>query len=177
MTDPNVHRRDLLRSMAAAGSAVAVGGLTAACADPSAPSPPVSATARVIRALQRVAENALSSAWLAYFADTPNADTFAAAIENERHLVTPAVCLLEVFKVIARQRGESDALQAVAVMQQGRVIDLDATLALRAASLALEHKLPPAASIVYATARELGAIVWTQDADFKGLRDVEYAPT
>jgi uncharacterized protein with PIN domain len=64
-----------------------------------------------------------SSAWLAYFADTPNAAVFAAAIEDERRLVTPAICLLEVFKVIARQRGESDALQAVAVMQQGRVVE------------------------------------------------------
>ena len=117
-----------------------------------------------------------SSAWLAYFADTANAAVFAAAIEDERRLVTPAICLLEVFKVIARQRGESDALQAIAVMQQGRVVDLDATLALRAASLGLEHKLPLADSIVYATARELGATVWTQDADFEGLRGVEYVP-
>ena len=61
-------------------------------------------------------------------------------------------------------------------MQQGRVVDLDATLALRAASLGLEHKLPLADSIVYAIARELGAVVWTQDADFEGLRDVEYVP-
>lgn len=118
-----------------------------------------------------------SSAWLAYFADTPNVAAFAAAIEDERRLVTPAICLLEVFKVIARQRGESDALQAVAMMQQGRVVNLDATLALRAASLGLEHKLPLADSIVYATARELGATVWTQDPDLEGLRDVEYVPT
>ncbi len=89
-----------------------------------------------------------SSAWLAYFADTPNAGTFASAIEDERRLVTPAICLLEVFKAIARQRGESDARQAVAVMQQGRVVDLDATLALRAASLGLEHTLPLADNIV-----------------------------
>ena len=64
-----------------------------------------------------------SSAWLAYFADAANAGKFAAAIEDERRLVTPAICLLEVFKVIARQRGESDALQAIAVMQQGRVVE------------------------------------------------------
>ena len=44
MTDPSVHRRDFLRSMAVAGSAVAVGGLTAACADPSAPTVPRAGT-------------------------------------------------------------------------------------------------------------------------------------
>ncbi|MEN9508488.1 MAG: hypothetical protein RLZZ621_1051 [Gemmatimonadota bacterium] len=117
-----------------------------------------------------------SSAWLAYFADTPNADVFAPAIEDVLQLVTPAICLLEVFKVIGRQRGESDALQAVAVMQQGRVVDLDSALALRAAALALECKLPLADSVVYATAREVGGVVWTQDADFDGLPDVYYYP-
>ena len=40
MTHPNVHRREFLRAMAVTGSAVAVGGLTAACADPVAPTVP-----------------------------------------------------------------------------------------------------------------------------------------
>lgn len=49
MTDPSVHRRDFLRSMAVAGSAVAVGGFTATCADPSAPTVPrAGALARTI---------------------------------------------------------------------------------------------------------------------------------
>jgi predicted nucleic acid-binding protein len=117
-----------------------------------------------------------SSAWLAYFADAPNAEQFAVAIEDADKLVVPAICLLEVFKVVARQRGEGDALQAIAVMQQGRVVELDAPLALRAAALALEHRLPLADSIVYATAREVGGTVWTQDADFAGLADVRYLP-
>ena len=115
-----------------------------------------------------------SSAWLAYLADEPGAGDFAAAIEDVRRLVVPAVCLLEVFKVVARQRGDGDALQAVAVMQQGTVVDLDPTLALAAARLGLEHGLPLADSVVYATARWVGGIVWTQDDDFDGLPDVRY---
>jgi predicted nucleic acid-binding protein len=87
------------------------------------------------------------------------------------------VCLLEVFKVVLRQRGESDALQAVAAMQQGRVIDLDGPLALAAAALGAQHKLLLADSIVYATAQHVGGIVWTQDADFDGLPDVRYFAT
>ena len=55
-----------------------------------------------------------SSAWLAYFAGEPTADDFAAAIEEVGRVVVPAVCLLEVFNVVVRQRGEGDALQAVA---------------------------------------------------------------
>jgi len=117
-----------------------------------------------------------SSAWLAYFAGETTADAFAAAIEDVRRLVVPAVCLLEVFKVVVRQRGEGDALQAVAIMQQGAVVELDAALALSAARLGVEHRLPLADSIVYATARAVGGVVWTQDADFERLADVRFVP-
>jgi predicted nucleic acid-binding protein len=115
-----------------------------------------------------------SSAWLEYFADAPAAAHFANAIEAVDHLIVPAVCLLEVFKVVLRQRGESEALEAVALMQQGTVVDLDATLAIAAAAAGVAHKLPLADSIVYATAQAVGGLVWTQDDDFKGLPDVEY---
>ncbi len=64
MTHPNVRRRDFLRSMAVAGSAVAVGGLTAACADPSTPTVPQAGTVtrtinvRSIAALQAAISSA-----------------------------------------------------------------------------------------------------------------------
>jgi predicted nucleic acid-binding protein len=38
------------------------------------------------------------------------------------------------------------------------------------------HRLPLADSIVLATARAHGAMVWTQDSDFEGLPDVQYTP-
>jgi predicted nucleic acid-binding protein len=91
-------------------------------------------------------------------------------------LVVPSVCLLEVFKVVLRQQGESAALQAVALMQQGDVVDLPGALALAAAKVGIDHKLPLADSIVYATARSVGGVVWTQDADFESLPDVQYFP-
>ena len=117
-----------------------------------------------------------SSAWLEYFADAPGATNFAAAIEATNRLVVPSVCLLEVFKVVLRQRGESDALQAVALMQQGTVVDLDGGLALAAAKVGVERKLPLADSIVYATAQRVGGVVWTQEDDFADLDNVEYFP-
>jgi toxin FitB len=117
-----------------------------------------------------------SSAWLEYFAGADGADQFASAIETVDRLIVPSICLLEVFKVVLRQRGESDALQAVALMQQGSVVDLDAPLALAAAKIGVEHKLPVADSVVYATARLVGGVLWTQDPDFDGLPDVSYFP-
>lgn len=113
-----------------------------------------------------------SSAWLEYFADGPNAKHFAKAIEHPDDLLVPSIILLEVFKRISQQRDESSALQYVAVMQQSTIIALDAALALRAAALGLRHKLPLADSVIYATAQQAGAQVWTQDADFEGLPGV-----
>ena len=115
-----------------------------------------------------------SSAWLEYFADGPNAGFFAPAIEATDELIVPSVCLLEVFKRVCQQRGEGPALQAVAVMQQARVVDLDSALALIAARIGTDTKLALADSVVLATARNSDATLWTQDADFEGLPDVKF---
>jgi len=115
-----------------------------------------------------------SCGWLECFADGPNADFFAPAIENPAELVVPSLCLFEVFKRVLSQRGEGDAFQSVAVMKQARVIDLDTPLALSAASLSARLSLAMADSVVLATARARDALVWTQDSDFKGLDGVKY---
>lgn len=115
-----------------------------------------------------------SSGWLEYFADGPNADFFSRAIEATAELLVPAVSLYEVFKRVVQQRGEGDALQAVALMQQGRVIELSSPLALSAARLSLEHRLPMAGSMILASAKAHGATLWTQDSDFDGVPGVKY---
>ena len=66
-----------------------------------------------------------SSGWLEYFADGPNADFFAPAIEATTELVVPAISVYEVFKRILQQCSESEALQVVAVMLRGRTVDFD----------------------------------------------------
>ncbi|MFN2604598.1 MAG: PIN domain-containing protein, partial [Gemmatimonadaceae bacterium] len=60
--------------------------------------------------------------------------------------------------------------------QQARVVDLDATLALLAAKAGLDHSLPLADSMVYATAQTVDGLVWTQDEDFKDLPNVKFFP-
>ncbi|MCU0619269.1 MAG: type II toxin-antitoxin system VapC family toxin [Gemmatimonadaceae bacterium] len=115
-----------------------------------------------------------STAWLAYFADEPSADLFAPLIEDLARLVVPSVVLAEVFRVVTREHGEGEALRAAAVMRQGRVVDLDATLAQTAGRIAADHRIPLAAAIVHATARAVGGIVWTHDDDLRPLPGVEY---
>jgi len=115
-----------------------------------------------------------SSGWLEYFADGHNAEFFAPAIENTSELIVPTLSLYEVFKRVLQQRGEGDALQAVAAMMQGRVVDLDTDLALSAARLSAAFKLPMADSVMLSAAQKHGATLWTQDADLKDIPGVEY---
>lgn len=116
-----------------------------------------------------------SSGWLEYVADGPNAGFFAKAIESTRELVVPTLSIYEVFKRILQQRGEGEALQVVAAMHQGTVVDLSATVALQAARLSIDLKLPLADSVMLATARAFDATLWTQDADFERVPGVRYS--
>ncbi len=117
-----------------------------------------------------------SSGWLEFFADGPNAGEFAAPLADRDSLVVPSITIYEVFKVVCRQRGEDAALQAAALMQQGRVEELSPSLAMVAAKTSLELALPMADSIILATARLHQAFLWTQDEHFSGLSGVQYYP-
>jgi predicted nucleic acid-binding protein len=115
-----------------------------------------------------------SSAWLEYFADGPNAKYFSSAIEKTDQLLVPSICLLEVFKKILIEKGETAAIEKVAHMHQGTIIDLDSSVALNAAKLGFVLGLPLADSVVLAIARAHNAILWTQDGDFEGMENVRY---
>jgi predicted nucleic acid-binding protein len=115
-----------------------------------------------------------SCGWLEYFADGPNADFYAAVLEDTGSLIVPTICILEVFKQVFQQKSEDAALQAVAAMHQGLILPLDASLALRAARISSDLKLPLADSVILATARTYLGVIWTQDAHFKGLEGVRY---
>jgi predicted nucleic acid-binding protein len=117
-----------------------------------------------------------SSGWLEYFANGPNGDFFAPALEDTGNLIIPSIRIFEVFKRVLQQRGESDALQAAALMQQGQVINLDVSIALEVARVSDDYKLPLADSVILATAQAHNAVLWTQDADFDGLPGVQYKP-
>jgi predicted nucleic acid-binding protein len=115
-----------------------------------------------------------SSGWLEYFANSSNGDVFARIIKQSADLVVPTISMYEVFKRISLQRDEEEALKAVGLMSFGRVIDLTQEIALAAAVLSMEHKLPMADSIILATARSEQATLWTQDEHFEGLEGVKY---
>lgn len=115
-----------------------------------------------------------SSGWLEFFGDGPNADFFAVPLAEPQKLIVPALSVFEVFKRVLQQRDEAAALQAAALMQQGQVVVLDAALAIVAAKLSFDLKLPMADSVILATARQFKATLWTQDADFDGMPGVRF---
>lgn len=117
-----------------------------------------------------------SSGWLAYFADEANAERFAPILVQTDVLLVPVAIVFEVVKVILRESGEDQALQALAAMQKATVVDLTPQLATAAARLSLRHSLPMADSLILATARAHDATMWTQDAHFSKLPSVEYFP-
>ena len=115
-----------------------------------------------------------SSGWIEYLSGGPNADFFRGPIEDARALIVPSLSLFEVYRHLLRHAGRDQALQVVAAMRQGRVIDLDDCVALDAAELSVATRLALADSIMLATARAHGAVLWTQDADFEGLEDIQF---
>ena len=117
-----------------------------------------------------------SSGWLAYFADEPNARHFLPPLNDAASLVVPTVTIYEVFKVVLREAGENEALQAAVAMRKGSVVGLTTSLAIAASRLSLEYSIPMADSIILATAKEVNATIWTQDSDFKDMDNVKYFP-
>lgn len=111
-----------------------------------------------------------SSCWLEYFADTDRADAFAPAVHAVELLVVPVLTVYEVVKKLAREAGDETASAALSLMQRGRVVPIDVNLVLSAAV----NGLPMADSLIYATAQQHQAVLWTQDAHFEGLPGVRY---
>ena len=115
-----------------------------------------------------------TSGWIEYFFAGPNARHFTEPIENTARLLVPTICLYEVFKKINVVGNEAQALQAVAQMREGLVLELTEGIALSASLISIKNKLPMADSMIYASALANDATIWTQDIDFKNFPGVKY---
>jgi predicted nucleic acid-binding protein len=113
-----------------------------------------------------------SSGWLEYFSGGPNSEQFATPLKDPSSLIVPVITIYEVFKVVLHESGETAALQAVAAMQKGTIIDLTTSIAMNASKLSLQYSLPMADSIILSTAQSYECLVWTQDSDFENLPGV-----
>ena len=70
-----------------------------------------------------------SSCWLEYFSNSPRAALYAERVLATGQLIVPVITLYEVYKVALREFGAAHANQAVALMREGKVIDIGLNLA------------------------------------------------
>lgn len=117
-----------------------------------------------------------TSGWLEFFEGGENAKEFYIPIRQFEQLLVPTICIYEISKVILRESDEGHLLQALAAIQKGKIVALTPSIATAAAKISLRYQLPMADSIIYSTANQFDATVWTQDVDFKGLPNVQYMP-
>lgn len=116
-----------------------------------------------------------SCGWLEFFTDGPLADRYADELAGDPgELLVPTIVLYEVYKFLLRTSSEETAIRCTAHMTQGRVVDLDGTLAIESAEISARQGLAMADAIVYAAARKHGAALFTSDADLKGMEGVVF---
>ncbi len=115
-----------------------------------------------------------SCGWLAFFGGEPNAAFFEVALVDPECLIVPALTLYEVGKRILQDRGEPAALEALVVMQKGRVVQLDPAGLYAAAKTALQFQLSMGDAIIWQTAHLHQALLYTQDAGLSQMPGVMF---
>ena len=115
-----------------------------------------------------------SCGWLEYIADGKNASFFEPALADLPKLIVPAITIYEVCKRVLVQHGQPFADRAVAAMTRGQVVHLDAAALRLAAIASVQFKLAMADAIIWQTAQQHAAHLFTQDADLKDAPGVRY---
>jgi len=116
----------------------------------------------------------LTPGWREFFNRLLTPNFFLKPLLKTDELIVPTICLYEVFKKVLIEFGEGEALQAVALMRQGRIIQLDSAISLAGAKISYQEKLPMADSVILATAKNFEATLWTQDDHFSGRKGVKF---
>jgi predicted nucleic acid-binding protein len=117
-----------------------------------------------------------ASGWVEYFLDSPRADLFASAIEDTPRLLVTSINLYEVHRVLSRKLPAHLRDTCLDLMRRAPVIDFTDARAVAAADVSSKHQLAMADAAMYAMALEHQATLWTQDADYQGLANVQYFP-
>jgi predicted nucleic acid-binding protein len=115
-----------------------------------------------------------SSLWIEYFINGKNAKHIEEVINEFENLLVPVVVLTEVFKWVLREKNEFDALRALSLMKNGKVVDITEIIAINAAYYSNKYKLPFADSYIYSTTLYYEATLYTLDKHFKDLPNVQH---
>lgn len=117
-----------------------------------------------------------SVGWIAYLAKSDLASYYRVYILDTKNLITPGLVVYEVHKHVLKHATEDSAKLALSALLKTRVVPLNEGIAVSASRLSIEHKLPMADAIIYATSLSTGASVVTSDVHFENLPQVKYIP-
>ena len=117
-----------------------------------------------------------ASGWIEFFLAGTNGPKFKPVIENTSELLVSSVNMYEVHRVLSRKLPSELRDMCLEVMRRAPVIELNDERAIAASELSLKHSLAMADAAMYAIALEHKAVLWTQDADYQGLKGVKYFP-
>ena len=117
-----------------------------------------------------------ASGWIEFFLAGTNGPKFKPVIENTSELLVSSVNMYEVHRVLSRKLPVELRDMCLQVMRRAPVIELNDERAIAASELSLKHGLAMADAAMYAIALEHKAVLWTQDADYQGLKSVKYFP-
>ena len=110
-----------------------------------------------------------SSGWIEHFADGPLAAGFTSFLSDPDRIVTPTLVLYEVYRWARRHGDDRKAMEIVGHLEHTRFVVVDASTAISAAELSVDHGLAAADALIYAAARLEGCELVTADTDFRGL--------
>lgn len=113
-----------------------------------------------------------SCGWIEFLVDGKKAGSYEQYFQENEGIVTPTIVVYEVYKKVLRERGKEAAVIVAAQMNSTKVIELSESLSLLAAGLSIEHGIPMADAIVYATGKALECQIVTGDKHFVDLDDV-----
>jgi len=112
--------------------------------------------------------------WIEWLINGTTSDQYEPYFKQVESMIIPTSLQFELYKWVARKKGIQEALEAIALTEQGKVIPLSTSIALFAADFSAKHKLSFADAIIYATAQFHKAALITSDQHFKGLSEVIY---
>jgi len=113
-----------------------------------------------------------SSIWFTYFSD--NLAKVRGLIDSDIEVSCSVITLFEIKRLFLKQGLMRQKMEKYLSFIRTRsiIVDVKKHVADRAAELSFVHDLSTADAIIYATAQERSAELWTRYSDFEGLKGV-----
>lgn len=112
--------------------------------------------------------------WIEWLTNGVLSDKYEHYFNQIESMIVPTSVQFELYKWVLQKKGIQQALEAIALTEQARVVPLSSSIALSAADFSIEHKLSFADAIIYASAQFHKAELISSDNHFRTLFDVVY---